>query len=117
MADSTETKLTTDPTKAELKEGETKPATDPVGSGADAESKEITATAEKSSITGIASNVASNVASNASAAATGVKDSVFSMFGGGAKKERKVEEDDDESKNEPSGSSKAQKKGGDDEEV
>jgi len=43
----------------------------------------------------------------ASSAATGVKDSVFSMFGGGAKKEKKVEEEDDA--NEPSGSSKAKK--------
>merc|ERR1712169_153653 len=41
-------------------------------------------------------------------AATGVKDSVFSMFGGGAKKERKVEEDEG-AKDEPSGSSKAKK--------
>jgi Ran-binding protein 1 len=39
-------------------------------------------------------------------AASGVKDSVFSMFGGGAKKEKKVEEDDAD---EPSGSSKNKK--------
>lgn len=39
-------------------------------------------------------------------AASGVKDSVFSMFGGGAKKEKKEEKDD---VNEPSGSSKATK--------
>jgi len=39
-------------------------------------------------------------------AASGVKDSVFSMFGGGAKKEKRVEEDDAD---EPSGSSKNKK--------
>jgi Ran-binding protein 1 len=55
-----------------------------------------------------ATNAASNVASTATAAAAGVKDSVFSMFGGGAKKEKKVEGDDD-AKDEPSGSSKAKK--------
>lgn len=51
--------------------------------------------------------MASNATANATAAAAGVKDSVFSMFGGGAKKEKKVEPEDDE--DEPSGSSKAKK--------
>ena len=51
--------------------------------------------------------------SAATNAAAGVKDSVFSMFGGGAKKEKKAEEEDGEGKDEPSGSSKAQKKAGD----
>lgn len=64
-------------------------------------------------ITESATNAASSVASTATAAATGVKDSVFSMFGGGAKKEKKADEDDD-AKDEPSGSSKAKK---DDEDV
>jgi hypothetical protein len=53
--------------------------------------------------------VASDVASSAGAAATGVKDSVFSMFGGGGAKEKKAEEEDDAAKDEPSGSSKAAK--------
>lgn len=57
---------------------------------------------------------ASNAASTATAAATGVKDSVFSMFGGGGKKEKKADEDD-EGKDEPSGSSKAKKEAEDDE--
>ena len=43
----------------------------------------------------------------ATSAASGVKDNVFSMFGGGAKKEKKEEPEDDT--NEPSGSSKAKK--------
>jgi Ran-binding protein 1 len=43
----------------------------------------------------------------AMAAATGVKDSVFSMFGGGEKKEKKDEPEEDE----PSGSTKAKKDG------
>lgn len=54
-------------------------------------------------------DTASSAASAATASATGVKDSVFSMFGGGAKKEKKVEEEDEAAKNEPSGSSKAKK--------
>lgn len=48
----------------------------------------------------------------ASNAAAGVKDSVFSMFGGGAKKEKKADEGEDDAKDEPSGSAKAQKKEG-----
>ena len=53
--------------------------------------------------------MASDVASSAGAAAAGVKDSVFSMFGGGGAKEKKAEEEDDAAKDEPSGSSKAAK--------
>jgi len=49
---------------------------------------------------------ASTYTEAATNAATGVKDSVFSMFGGGAKKEKKEEKDDVD---EPSGSSKATK--------
>jgi len=51
--------------------------------------------------------MATNVTSSATAAAAGVKDSVFSMFGGGAKKEKKEEPEDDP--DERSGSAKAQK--------
>jgi Ran-binding protein 1 len=51
--------------------------------------------------------MATNVASTGMAAATGVKDSVFSMFGGGEKKEKKDEPEEDE----PSGSTKAKKDG------
>ena len=50
-------------------------------------------------------DMASSAATSATAAAAGVKDNVFSMFGGGAKKERKEEPTDDQ--NEASGSSKA----------
>ena len=46
-----------------------------------------------------------NAATSATTAATGMKDNVFSMFGGGAKKEKRVEPEDDA--DEPSGSSKA----------
>lgn len=84
-----------------LAEQETKLATNPVGN----ESSTTPAKTDEQSAVGKA-------ASEASAAATGVKDSVFSMFGGGAKKEKKVEEDDAD---EPSGSSKAKK--ADDDEV
>ena len=54
-------------------------------------------------------DMASNAATSASAAATGVKDSVFSMFGGGGAKEKRVETEDDAAKDEPSGSAKAAK--------
>lgn len=50
-----------------------------------------------------ATSAASETAEKAKETATGVKSSVFSMFGGGAKKEKKQEEDDED---EPSGSSK-----------
>ena len=56
--------------------------------------------------TEMASNAASNAASTAGTAAVGVKDSVFSMFGGGAKKEKKDDEGEEEDR---SGSSKAMK--------
>jgi len=58
--------------------------------------------------------IVSKVTESATAAATGVKDSVFSMFGGGGPKTAKKVDDDD--KDEPSGSSKA-KKAEDDEDV
>lgn len=51
--------------------------------------------------------MATSAANSATSAAVGVKDNVFSMFGGGAKKEKKVEPEDDF--HEASGSSKAQK--------
>ena len=51
--------------------------------------------------------MASNAASSAGTAAAGVKDSMFSMFGGGAKKEKK--EDEAEGEEDRSGSSKAKK--------
>lgn len=52
--------------------------------------------------------IASSAATFGTTAAIGVKNEVFSMFGGGAKKEKKVERDDDDNA-EASGSSKAQK--------
>jgi len=74
-----------------LAEQETELATNPKGT----EDSTAPAADDKSAV--------SKASEAASSAATGVKDSVFSMFGGGAKKEKKVEEDD---ANEPSGSSK-----------
>jgi Ran-binding protein 1 len=56
----------------------------------------------KSSIT----ELASSAASSATTAALGMKDNVFSMFGGGAKKEKKEPEDDVD---EASGSAKAKR--------
>ena len=85
-------------------EAETKLAT--TASGTEAEPSNETSTTE-SKPTYI--EMASNVAGSAGAAAAGVKDSVFSMFGGGGAKEKKAEEEDDAAKDEPSGSSKAAK--------
>ena len=59
-------------------------------------------------------DMASSAATSAATAATGVKDSVFSMFGGGAKKETKDEAEEPEDR---SGSAKAQKEAEGEEEV
>lgn len=95
-----------------LTETEPKLASNPSGNEAET-SKETSADESKPTYT----EMASNVAGQASVAATGVKDSVFSMFGGGGAKEKKVEQEDDEAKDEPSGSSKAVKDKEADEEV
>lgn len=107
MSDATEAKPTpsadqTASSEPRLAEHETNLVKNPLGDP----SSENPATESKTTVEAAASTV--------SAAATGVKDSVFSMFGGGVKKERKVEDDDD-AKDEPSGSSKAKK--AEDEEV
>lgn len=85
-------------------EQETQLATNPKGT------EDSTAPASDAQSTGAqgtdAQSAVSKATEAASSAATGVKDSVFSMFGGGAKKEKKVEENDAD---EPSGSSKAKK--------
>lgn len=88
---------------------ETNPSADQTGTNTtvDESSSAAPATDVKStSYTEAATSAASTAASTATAAASGVKDSVFSMFGGGAKKEKKPEEDEAD---EPSGSSKAKK--------
>lgn len=93
-----------------LAETETKLASDPSGAG--------TETAKDTSVgKQTYTEMVSSAAGNATAAATGVKDSVFSMFGGGEKKEKKLAEEDDAAKNEPSGSSKAAKEKEDEDEV
>ena len=92
------------PTEPQPTETETKFAT--TASGIEAETSNETSTTEsKPTYT----EMASSVADSAGAAAGGVKDSVFSMFGGGGAKEKKAEEEDDAAKDEPSGSSKAAK--------
>lgn len=92
-----------EPQTTETKETDT--TTAPTGAREDSTSK-----SEQSSYTGMASAATSS----ATNAAVGVKDSVFSMFGGGAKKDKK---EDDEAQDR-SGSSKAQKAAeGEDEEV
>ena len=65
---------------------------------------ESTKEGQPASYTEMASNAAGSTAESASNAAVGVKDAVFSMFGGGAKKEKKEDEGAEEDR---SGSSKA----------
>jgi hypothetical protein len=101
MADKTPSADQTASSEPRLAEQETKLATNPKGT----EDSKTPAKSGEKSVVGKATDAASQ-------AATGVKDSVFSMFGGGAKKEKKPEEDDAD---EPSGSSKAKK--ADDEDV
>ena len=95
-----------------LAEQETKLETNPSGIESDklesSESKPATGT-------DIASSAATAAAGTATAVATGVKDSVFSMFGGGVKKEKVVEGEDAE--NDRSGSLKATKAKEEDEDV
>lgn len=66
----------------------------------------------KQASTSTYTDMASNAASSVTSAAAGMKDNVFSMFGGGQKKERKPDPEDDV--DEPSGSSKAKKDAEDD---
>ena len=62
------------------------------------------------SYVGAATNAASSAATTAASTAQGVKDSVFSMFGGGAKKpEKKDDENDGGDGQDRSGSAKAAK--------
>lgn len=106
MSDAAAPKVATDPTEPRLAETETKLVTNPIGSDGTTETKSTSTEEPKAAPIGFA-GYATNTASNAAA---GVKDSVFSMFGGGPKKEKKDDEDDKDDKDEPSGSSKAQKK-------
>ena len=101
-----ETPASTEPGIAET---ETKLATNP----ADHEAETSSATDGKQSY----SDMASNAAGSATAAAVGVKDSVFSMFGGGGVKEKKVEQPHDNEQDERSGSAKATKEKEAEEEV
>lgn len=79
--------------------------TAPAPEGKDSESQNHEATPEKGK--GTYAELASSAATFGTTAAVGVKNEVFSMFGGGVKKEKKVEPDDHDV--EASGSSKAKK--------
>jgi len=100
MADTSEPKV--DPPTEPTTEAESQPTATETDSTSqpktgDSESK-TEDTAEKPAYT----TMATNAASTGIAAATGVKDNVFSMFGGGAKREKK---------DEPSVSTKVKKEG------
>jgi len=85
--------------------GETKP--DPINEASNAaETTDSSATGHPTTYTEMASSAAGTAASTAGSAAVGVKDTMFSMFGGGAKKEKKEDEDENEDR---SGSAKAKK--------
>lgn len=115
MSDATEAKPTPSADQSASSEPrvaqhETNLVKNPLG---DASTEAPNTDAKSTTYTDAAANAATSAANTASAAASGVKDSVFSMFGGGAKKERKAE-DDDNANEEPSGSSKAKKEDDDD---
>ena len=71
-------------------------------------SKPETGSGEGTTYSGMATSAATNAASSAASTAQGVKDSVFSMFGGGAKKEEDKSKDPEEEQDR-SGSAKAVK--------
>ncbi|KAI9875369.1 MAG: hypothetical protein M1830_008572 [Pleopsidium flavum] len=81
---------------------DTDPGTNPKDTHGESKS-EGTSASEKPTYT----EIATHAASSATAVAAGVKDNVFSMFGGGAKKEKR--DDAEDVVDEPSGSSKAKK--------
>ncbi|KIV92935.1 hypothetical protein PV10_04191 [Exophiala mesophila] len=110
MSDTTETKPT--PSADQTASSDLRPAQDETKLVQDPLGKPETEAPNPTSSS--LADTASSAASAAASTATGVKDSVFSMFGGGAKKEKKVEEEDEAAKNEPSGSSKAKKEEDDD---
>ena len=96
-----------------LVKDETELVTHPKG-GEEAAPATITDTAASTATTAAstAAAAATTAATVATNAAVGMKDNVFSMFGGGAKKERK--EEDETAENDRSGSSKAKKDAEDD---
>ena len=98
---SSSTDASSDPatTEPKLSQQDTESATNPK----DAADEPSAGEAKPASYT----EMATNAASSATSAAAGVKDNVFSMFGGGAKKEK--QKADEEEADEPSGSSKAKK--------
>lgn len=109
-----ETKLATNPAGTESSTDENPSTSADEQPATSTEEQSTTSTEEKpATYTDMASNAASTVASSATTAAAGVKDSVFSMFGGGEKKETKVQDDD--AVNDRSGSAKAQKEKEDEE--
>ena len=68
--------------------------------------KNDTDTSSKQSYTGLASSAAGNAAETATNAAAGVKDTMFSMFGGGSKKEAPDDATKGEEEQDRSGSAK-----------
>lgn len=102
MSATTEAKL--DPTEAQTISSEPKSAQHDADTTTHA--KDTEEDKSKTTYTEMASSAATSAATTASTAAVGVKDNVFSMFGGGAKKEKKDETGEPEDR---SGSSKAKK--------
>ncbi|KAI4163457.1 MAG: hypothetical protein LQ342_002964 [Letrouitia transgressa] len=99
--------------KADLKEEqqaastEVDPAKDKIDSVSNPQTSQEASTTEDGKTRSTYSGLAASAATSATSAAAGVKDNVFSMFGGGAKKEKKEEPEDDPT--EASGSSKAKR--------
>ena len=93
-----------DPTEGQNTSSESKSTQDEVNTTIHAKGTE--GAKGTTSYTEMVTSAATSAATTATTAAAGVKDNVFSMFGGGAKKEKKEEPEEPEDR---SGSSKAKK--------
>ena len=102
MAENTE-KVDTAGSQAPTTEPHHAQTGDSVAAASESNNGTQAATGDKT-VTEAATDAASNAAAGASATAAGVKDNMFSMFGGGVKERKKEEVDDDPE--EESGSSK-----------
>lgn len=85
------------------------PAKDPADAAKDLAATGDGASDPNATYVGAATTAASSAASTAATTAQGVKDSVFSMFGGGAKKPEKTEDKEEVEGQDRSGSAKAAK--------
>ncbi|KAI4132666.1 MAG: hypothetical protein LQ338_000606 [Usnochroma carphineum] len=104
---SSNTDIKTDSKEEQVPSTESNRAQGEKGPATSTHPQEVSTVSEEEKPKTTYTEMAQSAATSATSAAAGVKDNVFSMFGGGAKREKKEETADDPS--EPSGSSKAQR--------